>query len=1032
MRLVSGLAVRAMLFTDIEGSTSLVRRLGDRYEGVLERHNTIIQSAITARAGVEHSREGDSLFATFPTTSAALESALEAQCRIEQEPWPSDGRVRVRMGVHVGEVAESRAGLVGLAIHQAARIMSVGHGGQIVISADVVDKAGRLPPGTSVRSLGIYELRDIGRVPLYQVEHPDLQGDFPRLRTYRAAVHNAPVPATSLVGRTTEARAVSALLDEHRLVTLLGEGGCGKTRLALHVIDAEADRHQDGVWLVDLAPVPAGEDVAARVAQALAVQGGLDEVITALENRDMLLLLDNCEHVIESVSAVVARLIEGSATTTVLATSRAPLDVAGEARYQVPSLEGPRRGTALSEVEQTDAVRLFTKRAAMVRPGFQLGERDTEAIVELCTRLDGVPLAIELAAARLRGMSLAELLARFDDRFGVLVGGPRTAPERHRSLRNTMDWSFRLLDADERHVLRHLAAFRGGCDVEGAEAVSCAEVSSSPGVLDVLLRLVDKSLVWAVEVNGATRYRLHEMIREYVLDSTAVADQEAIEERHARWFAALASRLREGPTPGAERAWIRRHDDESDNFRAAAEWLLAHDPSATMRLLIDIENGIDFTLQVPWLSDLLRRAVELEADSSAGDRAHALAVLALIEEDLDAGDPDRYLSEAVDLLDDVDDAVAECVVLSAVAARRAASSGGEPDAEEFAAAIDAADRAGGTFWPIMTRHFLSEAVPPAIVATLNTDALRLAEQLGLPLFAAMVQGRLASVEQFRADSARVLATWRRVAPMLDDDVIAHEGASACFYALAEGEHGELAVGIHLAEDFALRLRRHPHDPLLADGVYSVAAHLHRLAGDTQHAQAALDLAGNPRFDFLGGLALVTRSALHRCRGQPRAAAAVIEPACRHVGFRGFTDIPMRVVEELAAVALTLDQRDNAADLLATAREARQRENKPLNPACPRGGRRAHVNRWRRDGRHLAPGRCDRTRPHTRPGNTLIVAGSQTASIHRMLNLNHAAQPVQMPTRSPSTRRSTPNHAAECHRPAGSRERRTASRCGSAN
>ena len=280
---VAGLSVRALLFTDIEGSTSLVRRLGERYEGVLDRHHEIIRRSAAGWSGSEQSREGDSLFITFPSATAALEGAVDAQRRIEREPWAPDGRVRVRMGVHIGEVAESRAGLVGLAIHEAARIADAAHGGQVIVSGDVLREASRLPTDATTRSLGTHDLRGIGEVSLYQVEHPELQYEFPQLRTRRAMVHNLPAPLTSLVGRAAEADTVTTLLADHRLVTLLGEGGCGKTRLALRVAASGLDRFVDGVWFVDLAPLSRDSDVTSRVADVLGVQGGQDELVAALE-----------------------------------------------------------------------------------------------------------------------------------------------------------------------------------------------------------------------------------------------------------------------------------------------------------------------------------------------------------------------------------------------------------------------------------------------------------------------------------------------------------------------------------------------------------------------------------------------------------------------------------------------------------------------------------------------------------------------------------------------------------------------------
>jgi predicted ATPase len=813
--------------------------------------------------------------------------------------------------------------------------MRAAHGGQIVVSGDLVQHAGRLPPGASTRPLGTYELRDIGRVTLYQLEHRELQHEFPALRTKRAVVHNLPVPLTSLVGRVREARAVSTLLDGHRLVTLLGEGGCGKTRLALQVAAAGIDRFVDGVWFVDLAPLLPGADATSRVADVLGLQGGLEGVVSALQDRKVLVVLDNCEHVLASTATLASTLLRGSAATRLLATSRAPLEVAGEARYQVPPLSVPRYGADLHEAEASEAVQLFTARAALVRPGFQLAAQDAKAIVELCDRLDGLPLAIELAAARLRGMSVAELASRVDDRFGLLVGGPRSAPQRHQALRNTMDWSVRLLDTDERCVLCHLATFRGGGDAEGVEEVCGAGCSLRGAVIDAVIGLVDKSLVSPVEVDGATRYRVHEAIREYALGSLSEADLQAMQERHARWFATVASRLRTGPTPGGERGWIHRHEIERDNFRAAAEWLLVHDPPAALRLLLEIEAGTDLTLQSGWWTDLAQRTLEPAAGAPAGDRACVLSHLAWEASGAGLPEAEQMITEAVELLREVKDPAVECEVLATLAKCNTDAAGGELDEAGLARAVEAGDRAGGTYWPVMVRYVLSFRTPPTTAESLNHDALRLAERLGLTYFAALIRANLATIAQFHDNSSLALEIWRSVVLEFDDP-LSYAAHNAAFYALAEGEHGELAVGLHIAEDFSVRLTRSPHDPTLAAGLHAVSAHLNRLAGDLDGAEAALDKArraAEPTWDFVGGLALVTRSALCRQRGQPRTAATVIEQAYRHVGFRGVTDIAMRVLEELAAVAHALGRPNDSANLLATARVARQGDNKPVSPAC---------------------------------------------------------------------------------------------------
>jgi predicted ATPase/class 3 adenylate cyclase len=945
-----------LLFTDIEGSTALVRRLGDSYQSVLERHLAILRASIEAWEGVEESRQGDSLFVTFPSATGALEAALDAQRRLEAEPWPSGGRVRVRMGVHVGEVADSGAGLVGLAIHQAARIMTAAHGGQILVSRELVQQASRLPAEAKLLALGPYELRDIGCIELLQVEHPDLPDDFPAPRTRRAVAHNLPSPLTSLVGRDTEADAVSALLAHHRLVTLLGEGGRGKTRLSLLVARAELDRFIDGVWFVDLATLTPGADITARVVEVLGAHGRTDDLVATLAQLEVLLVLDNCEHVLESTATMLPRLLEGCPSIRVLATSRAALGVPGEVRYRVPPLELPRPGADAAEAAASAAVTLFTERAALARPHHRFDDREMAVVVELCRRLEGLPLAIELAAARFGALSLGELVGGIDDRFTMLTGGPRSAPERHQTLRNAVDWSFRLLDTDEQHVLRHLAAFRGGCDVEGATAV-CGPVSSPGGVLDLLVRLVDQSLVTATDDDARTRYRVHELIREHALASVDDDEREAIEARHAEWCIELGSRLHLGPEPAGERAWLRRHDVERDNLRAAVDWLMARRPEAALRLLLDVQPGMDMTAQGRWCIDLVEVVLPRAAGAPAGDRADALALLAWMRSDLGFTDALGLCAEAMGLLDDVDDPAIECSVRASAVKCHADAYDGDIDANELAAALDAGDRAGGTYWPVMVRHVLSFKAPPPIAEALSSDALDIAEQLGMGLFAAMLRSNLACIAQFRGDSVTAFAMWHDVLSVLDD-LADSEGDTACFYSLAEGEHRELAAGLHLAEDFVIRVTSAPHDPQLAAALYSVVAHLRRLAGDLEGAEVALEYvrrAGTEDFDFLGGLALITRSALLRARGQAPSAATVMEHTAGYVAFQGLTDIPMRVIEELAAVALALGRAGDAADLLATARAARERDHRPLSPACAREVDALSVLLGERQGRVLDTG-----------------------------------------------------------------------------
>ena len=767
---MAGLSVRGLLFTDIEGSTSLIRRLGRGFDAVLERHQEIIRSAVRPRLGVEQSREGDSMFITFPSASAAVEGAVEAQRQLESEVWPTDCRVRVRMGVHVGEVAETGAGLVGLAIHQTARMMSAAHGGQIVASGDVRQQAGRIPAGVTMRPLGTYELRDVGRVPLYQLDHAELQHDFHALRTKRAIADNLPSPLTSLVGRTDEAAAVGELLEAHRLVTLLGAGGCGKTRLALRVATDGLARFVDGVWFVDLAPLHPATDVTGQVAQTLGVNGGRGELMAAMVEREMLLVFDNCEHVIESAADFLASLVATCPQVRVIATSRAPLNVAGEVRFHVPPLSVPAPNADVDEVGASESVQLFVARAGLVRAGVRVDVETSGAIAAVCARLDGIPLAIELAAARLSGMSLSELARRIDDRFAVLAGGPRSAPECHRTPRNTMDWTFRLLGAEEQLVLLQVAVFRGGCDLDAVEATCTDVVPTGRSLVDVVIELVDKSLLSTVEVRGVTRYGLHEAVRDYVLESAGADGREHVERRHAHWFAGLAAHLRDGPQPGGDVAWIHRHEDERENFRAAAEWLAAHEPSTALRLLLDVEGGTMMTMESGWLLDVVRRVLPVAGDSPAPLRAEAMAMLAWdAQYSNQLEDALALCDTSVDLLGDSEDPVARCAVMTTVAVCHADAAGGALDQREVAEAVAAGDRAGGTYWPVVARYSLAIRSPPTMVEPLMSEALRIAQQYRLDFFAnALLRSTLAVGIQFREESAVVLATWRDLVPRLDD------------------------------------------------------------------------------------------------------------------------------------------------------------------------------------------------------------------------------------------------------------------------
>ena len=451
---VSALSVRGLLFTDIEGSTALVHRLGDRFEDLLGRHHEIIRAAAAVRSGVEESREGDSLFITFPAATAAVACAVDAQRRIEQERWPADARVRVRMGVHVGEVTDTRAGLVGFAIHQAARVMSAGHGGQIVVSGDAVRQSVTPPANSSLRSLGVYHLRDIGEMELFQIDHPELQAEFPPLRTVRASaplgVSNLPAAVSPIVGRQRELATLAASLLSDRLVTLTGVGGIGKTRLAVEVAARTVGRDAFGPFVVDLSPISDLALVPTSLAASLGVQVAANVdvmalVRSALADHPVMIVVDNCEHLLPGIAEFIGAVLVSNANVRVLATSRESLGVAGERVCGLDALPVPQLDASLHDIEGTDAGALFLARLPLQLTTRSLSSQEVEAIGTICRKLEGIPLGLELAAARCGTLPLIDLADRLMRSIAELAPVRHGAIRRHRTMHAALDWGYELL-----------------------------------------------------------------------------------------------------------------------------------------------------------------------------------------------------------------------------------------------------------------------------------------------------------------------------------------------------------------------------------------------------------------------------------------------------------------------------------------------------------------------------------------------------------------------------------------------------------
>ena len=568
-----------LLFTDIEGSTRLLQELGKRYRAIQDLHEGIVRSAIEAEEGIEVRTEGDSFFAVFRTPAHGVRAAVAAQRGLADADWPHGRPLRVRMGLHTGEGVLGGGDYIGIDVNRAARIGAVGHGGQVVLSdATRVLVEHALSKDIRVRDLGRHALKDFDEPqPLHDLVIEGLPADFPPIRTLHGGPAAFPAPRTSFVGRRRELEEVGELLRRSRLVTLTGPGGTGKTRLALRVAASEVERLPDGVYIVDLSAVTDPAVVPSKIATALGVpeDPAADRVETLarhLRQRHLLLVLDNLEQVIAAAEAV-DRLLDAAPGLRVLATSRIPLRLSGEHEYRVDPLPlpDPARPGALEALGTCESVMLFLERAAAVRHGFRLTEGNAASIAGIVERADGLPLAIELAASRIRALSPRDLLDRLEQRLPVLGGGPRDLPARQRTLRDAIAWSHDLLDGEEQRLFARLSVFWGGFSLEAAESV-CAE-GLGRAVVDGLEALVGHSLLAHEETSdGRVSYRMLETIREFAterLEASGEADE--VRRRHA-WYVVEVAEAAEPKLLRTDRSTLDRLEEIHDDIRAALRW----------------------------------------------------------------------------------------------------------------------------------------------------------------------------------------------------------------------------------------------------------------------------------------------------------------------------------------------------------------------------------------------------------------------------------------------------------------------------
>jgi predicted ATPase/class 3 adenylate cyclase len=632
------------LFTDIEGSTSLWEHDAPTMQEALARHDEILQNTIEDRGGYVFKTVGDAFCAAFDTATVATEAALAAQRALLEEGWADEiGAIRVRMALHAGAAEERGGDYFGPPVNRVAKLLSAGHGGQILLSHTTQELTrDDLPEGASLRDLGQRRLKDLFRPErVFQLLSPELPASFPPLKTLDARINNLPTQLTSLVGREKELSEIAGLLrrPEVRLLTLTGAGGTGKTRLGLQVAADLLDEFDSGVFFVALAPISDPKLVASAIAEPLGVRESAEHTLTEaleehLRDKELLLLLDNFEQVV-GAAPLLGQLLSACPRLKALATSRGALRVYGEHEYAVPllALPDPKRlpAIAIEALSQYESVRLFIERAQAAKGDFEVTNESAPAVAEICVRLDGLPLAIELAAARIKLLPPRAMLERLGSRLKLVTGGARDLPERQRTLRGTIEWSYTLLEEGERVLFARLAVFSGGRTLEAIEAICDAKGDLPVDALEGVSSLLDKSLLKQEEgLEGQPRFVMLETIHEYARERLEASDEaEETRKLHAEYFLALA----EGAEPelsGADQlACLERLEADHDNMRAALQWSLQKEPETAFRLAGILarfwEIRSDFSEGSRWLEAALRQSGRSDTITEAATRAKLLS-----------------------------------------------------------------------------------------------------------------------------------------------------------------------------------------------------------------------------------------------------------------------------------------------------------------------------------------------------------------------------------------------------------------------
>jgi predicted ATPase/class 3 adenylate cyclase len=948
------------LLTDMEGSTRLWQQYHEAMRLALVRHDALIEGVVAARDGhlVRPRGEGDSRFAVFARASDAVSAACAIQLALLEEPWDLPEPVRVRIGVHTGEADLQSGDYYGPAVNHCARLRAAAHGGQVVVSAVTADLMREAPRADwHLRDLGEHHLKDLQKPErIWQVVHPKLQADFPPLTFMNRRRDNLPTQLSSFIGRQRSLVELRRLLLSGRLLTLTGPGGIGKTRLALALADSVLPDYADGVWLVELAALQDPSLVPNAVATALSVQEEThsllqETLIGSLQHRRVLLVLDNCEHLVQACAELAEALLRACPYVRVLATSREPLRATGEVTWLVPALVLPRaRDARAEEIARTEAGRLFVERGQAALPHFELSEQNARAVADVCRQLDGLPLALELAAAHVRSLGVEQLAARLDDRFRLLVGGARAAPPRQQTLRATLDWSYELLTESEQDLFERLSVFAGGWMLDAAQAV-CSGEGLEPGDIPILLsQLVDRSLVVADATSGEpARYLFHETVRQYAREClTARGALQSNARRHVAYNQALAEQAKPGLTGEASLEtrvmWLRRLEREHDNLRAALRWTIdSKQADLGVRLVGALwrfwwSHGLSEGRR--WLDELLLLAEQSGADQSSvaealfgagtlateqGDprRGEALlkqsltlfgglsdrrgvvwSLIALGQTARAQGDSSRattLLEEALALARDMEDGFATAWSLTALGqAARAQGDFGRATTlmEQGVALFRQLKTSGGIGWAATTLGELASGIQGdySRATTLLEEALALARAIGDRLGIASALISLGTV-------ARNQGNCQRAATLLQE---------ALEHARDIGDR----VGIARALTALGGVARDQGDYARATLLLEEGLAMSRTLGDGRLIGASLRILGRVAFD----------------QGDYSGAQALLKEnleVCRVLGDRTGT---MAAMEGLAGVAYRQEQPVRAAQLFGAAHALREVLGVPKPPA----------------------------------------------------------------------------------------------------